>query len=808
MPSTKLPTTLGSLVLLAASSTLHLTWTDTAHAFAGFGAEACSDLVATPQRFRRHRDGNITYRISNNFIDRYPDLHSQYLVTDVVQWWEDYINSGYTWSDDIASRFSYFRQDPDKSVYELKSVLNHEFGHAVGMQHSDACFYNTNGDTGLPWESNHRTAGGGALQVQPTIGPELMNEGWTYASPGMKAPAVINGYNRLPGRDDWEFLNHAYPFQTLNFNQIDAGSPVILFDSTDVASSGGQTTFPGGTTAIVPGDGDQGHYLDGVNIWIGNNIGYQNKATWWSIANNTGSDITQITLRIAGSSTRRAIWDDAPNEFSSFGVSTTSSPEIMRYTWSTSFDSGLWTDGSSDNFALNLDVHDWVPTEALMWHYSNDAWPIPLPGLVADSPWGYATPQTPPPGSEPGYTVVATNPEPSVEPTQIELLPDLQTRPSRSRGLTVTLPNLDGLRIQRIALLPLNWTQAEIIMRDPFSRQREQLERAFEDGGRHIIELITPSDAGTKAARLGFKAHESGFPYTRTSDQTHRPANDLLRGRFPVRLGDDTTYAALIRTTTGKVSTTLLALPEMTGYLGTRVARCHRADDAGSCCPYGARITRGGPAADRLTASGPSACLLGKGGDDILEIRGSQPQIVAAGDGSDQVLAFAADAVVSLGRGDDRFVATRFAAASVAGGAGDDKIEGSDLSDSLNGGAGADDIDGAGGDDLIIGEADADSLHGGPGNDTLLPGSGADYVNGGKGDDRVVINHVCELDAAKILKGGSGQDTLVLPGSLEQARARGLQASGFETVVEFASRDSRIADCELRSAGHAAHRTE
>lgn len=781
-------------VVTLACCCLILVVPEAAYPYAGISStEGCADLVDTPQRFWRHRDGDLTYRISNNFKNRYPDDFSQYLVDDVVRWWEDYINVGLQWRIDIEERFSYLRQDPDSGVYELKSVLNHEFGHAMGMQHSDACFYNTNNATNMPWQANHRTGPGGVAFVQATLGPELMNEIWTESSPGQKAPMSlgVDGYNRTPGQDDWEFINYAYPFQSISFDRIEAGMETVLFDSTDIGTSGGQTSYPGGVTPIDADDLDQGWFLDRVNVWVGNSIGIRSRAETWQVENTTGSDITQVTFRVDGTSTRRAISESAPGVFANFGAGTTSSPEQLIFDWSASL-ANPWPAGSTGWFSLQLDVHDWTVAEALLWHGSNDAWPIPLPGLLPVGPWGLTTPSTPPPGRELGFTAgTDLPPEPTPEPDDIELLPPTERRPaSRSRGVTLVLPAVPGTVLERVDILPLSWAAAELYARDGGERRVAGLSQAFRANAKKVRPLLASkptAEGGYDLETLGFRPQES-------------PARDgetgLVASTLEIPLGDEQTYAARVTASTGDVRVTLLALPEMTEYFGTRAARCDLSDDASSCCPYGVPVVEGTESRDHRLMAKETRCWLGKSGDDKVRIDGANPQFVATGAGDDRVRASGSAATVSLGGGDDRLKAAKSSPVSVSGGSGADRIDTSASADHVEGGAGADVIRTFDGDDVVYAGAGGDRVEGGAGNDRIFPGSGADRIDAGSGDDLVVLLHPCELRAQKRLSGGPGHDILSLPVTVEEARRGGLVFSGFETVLENAGRSSRFADCE------------
>jgi hypothetical protein len=426
---------------------------ETAFAFAGIPDDfSCTDFIDNPQDFARHRQADITYRISNNFKARYPDDFSQYLVRDVVELWEVYVGGVTPWNQDIADRFSYYRRDPSSVVYELKSILSHEFGHAIGMQHSDACFYNTNDATGMPYNLNFRLSGS-VFSVQATVGPETMNEVPTASSPGVKASGPIDGYFRTPGRDELEFMAAAYPFQSIDFVETNANSQVILFDSTDADDSGGQTSFQQ-TTDTSPSDPQQGQFLDQVKVWIGNNIGVRNRLESWNIENFTGFDIRQITLRVDGTSTVRAVFENAPPFFTNFGASRQSSPEQVIFGWSTP-PAGPWPPMGSGTLALRADVHDWTIAEALMWANSNQAFPLAVAYYEPQTPWAFATPNTAPPHIAPAYTAdPSLLPEQTPPPDDIELIPPAtDIGPGIVRGFKAVLP-MPASRLKGLSCSP------------------------------------------------------------------------------------------------------------------------------------------------------------------------------------------------------------------------------------------------------------------------------------------------------------------------------------------------------------------
>ena len=89
----------------------------------------------------------------------------------------------------------------------------------------------------------------------------------------------------------------------------------------------------------------------------------------------------------------------------------------------------------------------------------------------------------------------------------------------------------------------------------------------------------------------------------------------------------------------------------------------------------------------------------------------------------------------------------------VHGGAGNDKLYGSESPDRLYGDDGDDTIWGWGGDDVIDGGAGNDWMTSGLGNDHVSGGEGDDYLDGWSGDD--------------LLKGGNGNDILYGDGGLD-----------------------------------------
>ncbi|HEV7256321.1 MAG TPA: calcium-binding protein, partial [Bosea sp. (in: a-proteobacteria)] len=178
--------------------------------------------------------------------------------------------------------------------------------------------------------------------------------------------------------------------------------------------------------------------------------------------------------------------------------------------------------------------------------------------------------------------------------------------------------------------------------------------------------------------------------------------------------------------------------------------------------------------------------IAGGEGDDEIEA-GAGDDVVDAGTGDDEIDGGDGNDVIQAGDGDDEIAAGDGDDIADAG-AGDDKVEGEDGDDVLYGGAGSDCLIGADGEDVLRGDSGNDVLKGGDGDDSLDGGQGCDTVIAGAGDDVVIAS----LDAAAdCLDGGSGTDTLDLSGTscgvtvdLTEKKAVGIEI-GSDTVVDF-----------------------
>jgi Ca2+-binding RTX toxin-like protein len=150
---------------------------------------------------------------------------------------------------------------------------------------------------------------------------------------------------------------------------------------------------------------------------------------------------------------------------------------------------------------------------------------------------------------------------------------------------------------------------------------------------------------------------------------------------------------------------------------------------------------------DTIVASNSAERVIGKGGDDDIELDAVFPSgssdLGIGGPGRDCIDGGAGADLMIGGAGDDNrpceFTAFVDPQAALTGGPGNDRIVGGPGNDSMNGISDDDTLLGGTGDDLLRDGSpqDSDRLFGGPGTDTLdaRDGDGDDLVDGGSGDD-------------------------------------------------------------------------
>ncbi|MDW3175879.1 MAG: calcium-binding protein [Acidimicrobiia bacterium] len=175
----------------------------------------------------------------------------------------------------------------------------------------------------------------------------------------------------------------------------------------------------------------------------------------------------------------------------------------------------------------------------------------------------------------------------------------------------------------------------------------------------------------------------------------------------------------------------------------------------------GADTLMGTPNADIIVAREGNDTIMALGGDDIV-CAGKGDDVVYGGGGFD--ILFGAQGNDNLYSSDGASPAERVdtRGARMFGGAGNDRIYGSNRWDRMQGGPG---------DDQLYGYKGRDWLRAGPGNDTVDGGAGIDDQHGGNGRDHI------RLTNGDVVRGGAGLDLCTVEdGEPSMVRSCGLGA--------------------------------
>jgi Ca2+-binding RTX toxin-like protein len=203
---------------------------------------------------------------------------------------------------------------------------------------------------------------------------------------------------------------------------------------------------------------------------------------------------------------------------------------------------------------------------------------------------------------------------------------------------------------------------------------------------------------------------------------------------------------------------------------------------------------RGGAGDDTLIGNAGNDTLDGNDGNDTVDGKeGSDVLIGGAGfDAADYRfetadLTLSIDGVANEAGGNAAGDNITTSIERVVGGAGNDRITGSDADNSLDGRAGNDTILGGLGNDSLDGSDGNDNLAGESGNDVLTGDPGNDTMTGGAGDDAFVAND----GQPDTLDGGSGNDNAVAdqPGDSFTSIESGINIPAPEIAVSVGGGD-------------------
>jgi hypothetical protein len=359
-----------------------------------------ADLINEPDRYYSFDPGVITWKMDDGFRSTYsdPDLLNQ--VRLAFDEWQ----AGSSHADRrSATRYRWNRFNGEQDAIDLKSVVTHEIGHAIGFQHADAAWFNEQGDTGSPWNRNYRYIGGVLTAVAP-LGGEIMNEGNQDGfMPAQKSPTGIRAgeYWRTLSKDEIAGLDYAYG-DAIDFQEVGPDDDAMITVSIFQGSGGGNLGVAGPDTWEFRNgvNSDDGRLILTSSIGISNNankpIGILPRTSSWYYENATGEALVGINVRSEGTSTRNplAVYSSGANRFNDYEAANTLLAhefENRGHRFSDPSGGSIPVSGGVQ-FGLKLDVWDWTVDRATAITTGGDPIALPVVALHGFNHGGYANP--------------------------------------------------------------------------------------------------------------------------------------------------------------------------------------------------------------------------------------------------------------------------------------------------------------------------------------------------------------------------------------------------------------------------------
>jgi len=366
--STVMPMGRYLLATMCAATVIADASTSRAAAFMGYdgtNSPPPADILAKPDRYYSWDVGhNYTWKMDSDFVAYFPTSALQKQVQLAFDEWEEAMTSAVKRAN---PNYSWRRYNGFQPVHDLRTVINHEIGHVLGSQHTDASWFNSN------FQSNFRFVNSQWVAAPP-IGGELMNEGNDGNTlPNAKPdPGLLPGeVHRLVSRDEMDFLDYAYG-GPITFTQVGAHDEAdIVLTMHNINGPQGNNLGSAGVGGWEPrdeNDDDAGRRITRGVLSINANpttpIGISSRPSKWEFANNTGKDIIELALQTRGTDNRAAsaINSAGPNRFTKLGADNVIivphlEDVIRRFSQPVG---GVVPDGATVRVGFTLDTWDWT----------------------------------------------------------------------------------------------------------------------------------------------------------------------------------------------------------------------------------------------------------------------------------------------------------------------------------------------------------------------------------------------------------------------------------------------------------------